>query len=141
MLNFLIETRRVNLIMDARSRQSSAGHFTYRRSVNQDIEEFDVYYQFKSLPSDVTAEKRANYYEILSEFFDYYKPGGKHWKLLRIITIDGSKQKLYDEDFIFTMKDPFDEKHNPGRVRSGEMNAILSKFEEASIIMKKKSLT
>lgn len=86
--------------------------------------------------------KRVSYYQILTEFFDYYKKNGGHWKLSedeRIITVDGSKKKAYDPEYIFTVKDPFDETHNPGRVKISEFNNIMQKFNDASQSMKEKN--
>ena len=90
----------------------------------------------------MTQLKRVSYYQILTEFFDYYKKDGDHWKLPkeeRIITLDGSKKKVYDPEYIFTMKDPFDETHNPGRVKIAEFNNVMQKFNNASQSMKERT--
>ena len=45
--------------------------------------------------------------------------------------MDGSKNKVFDKEYIFTIKDPFDEKHNPGRVKRGEWERVVQEFNIA----------
>ena len=59
---------------------------------------------------------------------------GAHWALPeqeQIITVDGSKQKSFDKEYIFTMRDPFDNLHNPGRMKASETNTAMQKFRDA----------
>lgn len=54
----------------------------------------------------------------MKEFFYFYSEKGDHWKKSQaeqIITVDGTKNKQFEEKVVFTIKDPFDEPHNPGR--------------------------
>ena len=49
----------------------------------------------------------------------YYSREGDFNKLSdeeRIITVDRGVKQI-QKDFLFTIKDPFDEPHNPGRVK------------------------
>ena len=64
-LNFLIETKRIKLIMDSRTRGEDAAYFVYKRSVKDTLEEFKVHYEFKTNPKDVTHLKRVNLYQLL----------------------------------------------------------------------------
>lgn len=55
--------------MDSRTRGEDAAYFVYKRSIRDTIEEFKVYYEFKTNTKDVTALKRVNLYQLLIEFF------------------------------------------------------------------------
>ena len=123
LLHFLIEKNKLQLIMDAREREESSPHFMFCRETRENEEKFKVYYTFKTDPKNATTLKRVSIYDLLVEFFGYYSEAGEHWrkgKEDQIITVDGSKDKKFEEEFMFTMKDPFDERHNPGRVKKGE---------------------
>lgn len=34
-----------------------------------------------------------------------------------IVSIDGTQDKNYEKEYVYTIKDPFDRLHNPGRVK------------------------
>lgn len=145
MLHFLIETRKINLIMEAQHRDpKTAPHFTYSRTSNKgELQTFDVYYQFKTDPAQVTSLKRVSLYQLLLDFFHYYKEDGQHWKnseVDRIISVDGSKKKEHEPEFIFTIRDPFDEMHNPGRVKIEQFRNVMNKFQNAWDVLNSKSL-
>ena len=130
--------------MDARERDENAPHFIYCRQIKDSDERFKVYYTFKTDPKNVTKLTRVSIYDLLTEFFYYYSEKGEHWKKdyeNQIITVDGSKNKKFDEEYMFTIKDPFDLKHNPGRVKKGEWNMVVQEFTFAYKCLSQKDLT
>ncbi len=77
--------------------------------------------------------------EILEEMFLYYSEEGEHWRKNKgknIISIDGTFDKEFEEENIFTIKDPFDKPHNPGRAKVVHIISILSAFKRGYIDMK-----
>ena len=54
--------------------------------------------------------------------------------------MDGLKDKEFDKEYIFTIKDPFDERHNPGRVKRGEWEKVIQEFNIAYKCLKTKNL-
>lgn len=58
--------------MDARGRKPDTPHFKFKRMKLSEIEQFDVYYNFKTKSEDVAANERVNYLEILLGFMRYY---------------------------------------------------------------------
>ena len=135
LFHFLIEKNKIQLIMDARERNQNAPHFMYRRQINDDEEqEFKVYFTFKTDPENVTNLTKVSLYDLLTEFFSYFMEGGEHWRKSlqnQIITVDGSKDKVFDKEYIFTIKDPFDVKYNPGRVKIGKKDIVVEAFKIA----------
>lgn len=45
--------------------------------------------------------------------------------------MDGSKDKEYESDYIFTIRDPFDLKHNPGRMQAKEKHIFTREVRKA----------
>ncbi len=77
--------------------------------------------------------KNVNLVGILKELFLYYSDEGEHWKKnegRNIISIDGAYDKEFDNDTVFTIKDPFDKPHNPGRARIVNKTYLLDRFKE-----------
>jgi hypothetical protein len=72
LIHYLIKAKKVNPILDARGRKADAPHFKFKRMKANDIEQFDVYYNYKTRSEDVAANERVNYYEILQGFMKYY---------------------------------------------------------------------
>ena len=65
-------------------------------------------------------------------FFKYYAQ--EIWKYKeeqRIITVDHSIDKNVDKETALTIKDPFDEPHNPGRLKQESKDFLIQKFKEA----------
>lgn len=50
---------------------------------------------------------------------------------MRIITVDQSREKAIDNDCVITIKDPFDEPHNPGRLKIEHKEFMILRFKEA----------
>ena len=72
LIHYLIHCKAVKPILDARNRKADSPHFKFKRLKQNELEQFDVYYSFKTLPEDVSSQERVNYYEILQGFFKYY---------------------------------------------------------------------
>jgi hypothetical protein len=72
LIHYLIKTKRVMPIIDARGRSIDLPHFKFKRIKLAEIEQFDVYYAFKSKSEDVTSVERINYYKVLEGFMKYY---------------------------------------------------------------------
>lgn len=73
-------------------------YFDYKRTKQGEIEQFKVYYSFKTDPKEVSIQQRVNYYKILMEFFKYYSID--FWKedeKNQIITVDQSIDKEVDQ--------------------------------------------
>lgn len=51
--------------------------------------------------------------------------------------MDGLKGEP-DPNYLFTIRDPFDEKHNPGRVGISNKDAVIREFDIAISILKTK---
>ena len=66
LLHFLMETSRINGVLDARNRDENAPHFTYSRIVKDKEEEFKVFYVFDTRKDYVTNISRANLCGILT---------------------------------------------------------------------------
>jgi hypothetical protein len=82
---------------------------------------------------NVTNLKSVNLVEILKELFLYYSLEGEHWKHnggKNIISVDGTYDKDFDEDCAFTIKDPFDKPHNPGRAKVAQKDFFVSRFKQ-----------
>lgn len=45
-----------------------------------------------------------------------------------IVSVDGTQDKIFEQDYIYTIKDPFDKTHNPARVKNVEQRKILEIF-------------
>jgi hypothetical protein len=45
--------------------------------------------------------------------------------------VDGSKEKNFEDETIFTIKDPFDKTHNPGRAKISFRPTLMDAFDEA----------
>lgn len=45
--------------------------------------------------------------------------------------MDGSKEKQFDNTCLFVIRDPFDEKHNPGRVQATHRDKVMKLFQNA----------
>lgn len=91
-----------------------------------------MFYEFKTNPEAVTDLKTVNFIEILKELFLYYSEEGDHWKKnegRNIISIDGSTEKEFENETVFTIKDPFDKPHNPGRAKIVTKNFFLDRFK------------
>lgn len=54
---------------------------------------------------------------------------------MRIITVDQSLDKEVDRDTAITIKDPFDQPHNPGRLRVDSKDFMVQAFKEAHEIL------
>ncbi len=64
-------------------------------------------------------DKNLNLYQLLEDFFNYYK----QFKLCDKVSINRHEilqREYYDEDFLFSIEDPFDIKHNPGDRPKGD---------------------
>ena len=74
LLHFLIRKGQINSIMDGRNRNKTSCpfHFEYKRTRSDKIEQFTVFYEFKTDPKKVSELERANYKSILLAFFKYY---------------------------------------------------------------------
>ena len=53
----------------------------------------------------------------------------------RIITVDHSIDKNIDPETALTIKDPFDEPHNPGRLKNEPKDFLVMKFKDALLQM------
>jgi len=131
LIHFLIKTKRARPILDHRITTGQA-YFDFKRMKQADVEKFKVYYQFKEDPKEVSVEERANYYALLCGFMKYYAED--FWKedeRNRIVTVDQSIDRPVDAECALTIKDPFDEPHNPGRIKLDSKEYLVSKFKEA----------
>lgn len=63
---------------------------------------------------------------------DFWKEDERY----RIITVDQSIDRPIDTERALTIKDPFDEPHNPGRVKSDSREFLVAKFKEAYDLLK-----
>lgn len=132
LIHYLIKSKQVKAILDARNRTVDTPHFKYRRLKQNNNEQFEVYYNFKDKSQDVTTAERVNYCKILEGFFKYYAE--QIWKEkenARIITVDQSIDKEVDEETVITIKDPFDKPHNPGRLKLQSKDFLVQRFKEA----------
>lgn len=72
----------------------------------------------------------------MKELFQYYSEDGEHWKIndgKNIISVDGTYDKDFDEECIFTIKDPFDKPHNPGRAKIVNKKFLLDQLKSGFI--------
>ncbi len=63
--------------------------------------------------------------------FFYYTLEGDHWKInegKNIISVDGNYDKEIDTETVFTIKDPFDKPHNPGRAKVAKKDGYIKHF-------------
>ena len=72
LIHYLIKVKKAKPILDNRVITKDKPHLEYKRSKLTEIEQFPVYYMFKTNPKDVSIEERANYYKILLGFTYYY---------------------------------------------------------------------
>lgn len=129
LIHYLIKTRKAKPIIDHRLTQDKA-FFEFKRLKVNDVEKFKVYYEFKEDPKEVSLEERCNYLKQLTGFMKYYAED--FWKedeKYRIITVDQSIDRSVDTERALTIKDPFDEPHNPGRVKSDSREFLVTKFK------------
>ena len=118
LIHYLIKSKEVKPILDARNRSHDTPHFKFKRLKQGLVEQFDVFYTFKDKIEDVSTVERVNYSKILEGFFKYYAIDiWKEKDAARVITVDQSIDKTIDPDTVLTIKDPFDQPHNPGRLR------------------------
>lgn len=141
MLHFLIQKKYVNLMYNAKMRNASTPKINFKRMKNgyDKPDQFDVYYEFRRDPEEVTSIKNVSLVEILKELFLYYSEEGEHWRKgegKNIISIDGTFEKEFDNETIFTIKDPFDKPHNPGRARVVNKQFIVDAFRNGYTAMK-----
>lgn len=54
----------------------------------------------------------------------------------RIVTVDQSKDRKIDPECALTIKDPFDEPHNPGRLKAESKEFLIQRCREAYEILK-----
>ena len=69
----------------------------------------------------------------MKELFLYYSEDGEHWKVndgKNIISVDGTYDKEFDNEYVFTIKDPFDKPHNPGRAKLVHKDFLLKNFKD-----------
>lgn len=69
----------------------------------------------------------------MKELFLYYSEDGEHWKVnngKNIISVDGTYDKQFDNENVFTIKDPFDKPHNPGRAKLVHKDFLLKNFKD-----------
>lgn len=74
----------------------------------------------------------------MKELFLYYSENGEHWKTKEgknIISVDGTYDKEFDNDYVFTIKDPFDKPHNPGRAKATHQKFFMDKFREGYYVI------
>jgi hypothetical protein len=131
LIHYLIKTRRAKAILDHRVTTDKA-FFDFKRIKQTDVEKFKVYYEFREDPREVSVEERVNYYKQLTGFMRYY--ADEFWEedeKYRIITVDQSIDRPVDPECAFTIKDPFDEPHNPGRLKADNRDFFVQKFKEA----------
>ena len=75
--------------MDARARSNDSPHFKFKRIKQGVVQQFDVYYAFKTNSQDVSTTERVNYYNILLGFMKYYAMDiDKQNENGKIITVD-----------------------------------------------------
>ena len=65
MLHYLIKSKAVKPILDARNRTIESPHFKFKRMKMEEVEQFNVFYTFKNNPKDVSTLERANYFKLL----------------------------------------------------------------------------
>ena len=132
LIHYLIKFKEVKPILDARNRTHDTPHFKFKRVKQGVIEQFDVFYTFKDKLEDVSTVERVNYSRILEGFFKYYATDiWKEKEAARIITVDQSLDKPIDNETTLTIKDPFDQPHNPGRLKIESKEFLVQKFKEA----------
>lgn len=137
MLHFLLKKGYVNLIYNARKRTSDTAKYQFKRQKNntQKPDEFEVYYQFDTAQAKVTNVSSVNLFEMMKELFLFYSVEGEHWSIKQgknIISVDGTFDKDFDNDCIFTIKDPFDKPHNPGRAKFINKTFIVDRFRDGA---------
>jgi DNA polymerase sigma len=136
LIHYLIKSRRVRPILDHRI-TANQPYFDFKRMKQAEVEQFKVYYSFRDDPRDASIEERVNYYKIFLGFMKYYAE--EHWKedeSTRIITVDMCIDRKVDSECALTIKDPFDEPHNPGRLKAESRDFLISKFKEAYEVLK-----
>ena len=141
MLHFLIQKKYVNLMYNAKTRNASTPKINFKRMKTgyDKPDQFDIFYEFRTNPEDVTNIKNINMVEILKELFLYYSDEGEHWKKnegKNIISIDGTFDKEFETETVFTIKDPFDKPHNPGRAKLVTKTYILNQFKDGYTALK-----
>lgn len=65
LIHYLIKSKTVKPIMDARNRSNDAPYFKFKRIKLGEVEQFPVYYSFKTNKEDVSTLERVNYCKIL----------------------------------------------------------------------------
>ena len=132
LIHYLIRAKHVKPILDARNRTINSPHFKFQRMKQGLTERFDVFYVFKDRIEDVSTVERVSYWKILEGFMRYYATDiWKENEKNRIITVDQSTNKSVDPETVLTIKDPFDEPHNPGRLKIESKEFLIQKFKEA----------
>lgn len=132
LIHYLIKFKEVKPIIDARNRTIDTPHFKYKRLKQSVPEQFDVFFTFKDKIEDVSTVERVNYSKILEGFFKYYAIDiWKEKEDKRIITVDQSIDRPIDTEAALTIKDPFDQPHNPGRLKIESKEFLIQKFKEA----------
>lgn len=136
LLHYLIKTRKAKAIIDHRTTDGKA-YFEFKRTKQAEVQRFKVYYEFNDNPKDISAEERVNYYKLLMGFMRYYSED--FWKQddkERIVTVDQTKDRSIDPETALTIKDPFDEPHNPGRLKAQSKEFLAQKCREAYEVLK-----
>ena len=141
LIHYLIKIKAVRPLLDARTRLKDSPHFQFKRLKQGQVEQFDVYYCFLQRSQDVASSDRANYLALLAGFMKYYAVDlWKENEEQRIITVDQSRDRNLDRDCAITIKDPFDQPHNPGRLRIEHKDFMIQKFKEAHEILSQNNL-
>ena len=102
------------------------------------MEDFVVYNVFN--PDSSKAKKPANKFNIYShfvKFIEFYKEEGTYFAELKAISLDQSEKAL-EAGKIYTIKDPFDSPHNPGRADNDSRSDIFRALDNAHAILKSK---
>lgn len=70
---------------------------------------------------------------MFKELFLFYSAEGDHWKKnegRNVISVDGTYDKEFENETVFTIKDPFDKPHNPGRAKLVTKDFFLDRFRD-----------
>ena len=74
MLHFLIQKKYVNVIYNAKNRTPNTSKINFKRMKNgyEKPDQFDVFYEFRTNPEEVTNVKTVNLVEVMKELFQFY---------------------------------------------------------------------
>jgi DNA polymerase sigma len=118
-----------NILRDVNTTDFQETAVNVKRFKNSNEEKFFIP-TFFDFNLNTKKKFRFSLYEHLKGFAEYYGPGGEFWDTPTVISMLPTTREL-EEDKIWTINDPFDTPHNPGRARLSDKSMFMNEFEDA----------